>query len=321
MSAGAILNATGRRDLDGLGGLIHRMPVTAALALVGVTAIAALPPLNGFVSEWLLFQAVLQSPELPEPALQFLVPAAGALLALTAALAAACFVRFYGIAFLGRPRTPDAAGAVETDRWSLSAMGLLAALCVLVGILPGALLDLMAPAVETALGGRVPPQVNNPWLTLVPVAEVRSSYSGFLVLVFIAMSAGAAAWLVHHFASRRVRRGPAWDCGYPNTDPLTQSLTQYGGGSFAQPIRRVMGGALLAARETVEMPPPGDMRPARHHVHTEDMAWSHVYQPLAAAIGASATRLNGLQFLTIRRYLSLVFISLILLLIGLAIWN
>ena len=317
MAAGSVLSATGRRDLDALGGLIHRMPVTAFLALVGVTAISALPPLNGFVSEWLVFQAVLQSPDLRQPALQFLVPAAGGLLALAAALAAACFVRFYGVAFLGRPRSPEAAGAAEVDRWSLGAMAALATLCVLAGIVPGALLDLMAPAVEGMLGARVPAQLGNAWLTLVPVAEVRSSYSGILVMVFVAITASAAAWLVHRLASRRVRRGPAWDCGFPNADPFTQ----YGSGSFAQPIRRVLGTALMAAREEVEMPPPGDMAPARHAVTTRDLAWSHLYLPVAAAIEFAAARANGLQFLTIRRYLGLVFASLILLLVGLAIWN
>jgi hydrogenase-4 component B len=317
MVAGAVLNATGRRDLDGQGGLIHRMPVTAFLALVGAMAISALPPLNGFVSEWLLFQAVLQSPSLTQPGLQFLVPAAGGLLALAAALAAACFVRFYGIIFLGRPRSDDARGASETDRWSLAAMGALALLCVLAGILPGVLIDLVAPAVEFMLGGaRVPPQSSNAWFTLIPVAEVRSSYSGFLVMAFIATAGGSAAWLVHRLASKRLRRGPAWDCGFPNDDPITQ----YGGGSFAQPVRRVMA-PVLAARETVAMPPPGDMAPARHTVHTEDLAWSRVYMPLTAFVGFATTRLNGLQFLTIRRYLSLVFASLILLLMGLAIWN
>lgn len=317
MAAGAVLAATGRRDLDGLGGLIHRMPATAFLALVGVTAIAALPPLNGFASEWLLFQGVLQSPHMPQLALQILVPAAGGLLALSAALAAAGFVRFYGIAFLGRPRTAEAAEAHEVDRWSLGAMAGLAVLCGLAGVLPGAVLDLLAPAVEVAAGGRLPPQLGNPWLTLVPVPEVRSSYSGFLVFVFVAVCGFGAAWLVHRFASRRVRRGPAWDCGFPGDEPITQ----YGGGSFAQPIRRVLGGTLLAARETVEMPPPGDLRPARHAARTEDPAWTRIYLPVGAAVGAAALRLNALQFLTIRRCLSLVFVSLILLLLGLTLWN
>jgi hypothetical protein len=193
----------------------------------------------------------------------------------------------------------------------------LAALCLLAGVLPGAVLDLIAPAVDLAVGGRIPPQLGNPWLTLVPVAAGRSSYSGFLVLVFIVFGALASAALVHRFASRRLRRSPAWDCGFPSADPATQ----YGGGSFAQPIRRVLGGTLLAARETVEMPPPGDLRPARHAVQTEDLAWTGLYLPVATAVGALATRLNALQFLTIRRYLSLVFVSLILLLLGLTIWN
>ena len=316
MVAGAILNATGQRDLDRLGGLIHRMPSTAFLALVGVTAISALPPLNGFVSEWLLFQAVLQSPNLPQPVLQFLVPAVGGLLALAAALAAACFVRFYGVIFLGRPRSDEARGAAEVDRWSLAAMAALALMCVLAGIMPGVLIDFVAPAVRLAVDARMPPQATNPTFTLIPVAEVRSSYSGLLVMAFIAISGGTSSWLVHRLASRRLRRGPAWDCGFPNADPVTQ----YGGGSFAQPIRRVMG-SFLAARETVSMPLPGDMAPARHLVQTEDLAWSRLYLPIIALVSLATTRFNALQFLTIRRYLSLVFGSLILLLTGMAIWN
>ena len=106
--AGGVLNATGERDMENLGGLIHRMPQTAFVFLIGCVAISALPPLNGFVSEWLTFQAILLSPHLPSWGLKFMVPAVGALLALSAALAAACFVRAFGISFLGRPRTPAA---------------------------------------------------------------------------------------------------------------------------------------------------------------------------------------------------------------------
>ena len=182
--------------------------------------------------------------------------------------------------------------------------------------MPGVLIDFVGPAVERAVEARLPIQAGNAWSTLVPVAEVRSSYSGLLVMVFIAISGGAIAWLVHRLASRRLRRGPAWDCGFPNADPVTQ----YGGGSFAQPIRRVMA-PVLAARETVVMPPPGDATPARHEVQTEDLAWTRLYLPIIAAIDYATTRLNALQFLTIRRYLSLVFGSLVLLLTGLAIWN
>ena len=106
--AGAVLTATGERNMERLGGLIHRMPRTAAAFLVGCAAISALPPLNGFVSEWLTFQAILVGPDLPQWGLRFMIPTVGALLALSAALAAACFVKAYGVVFLGRPRTPQA---------------------------------------------------------------------------------------------------------------------------------------------------------------------------------------------------------------------
>ena len=109
LGAGAVLHATGRRDLDGLGGLVHRMPQTSFFWLIGALSISALPPLNGFVSEWLLFQAVLAGPAFPEPILRFLSPALGAMLALAAGLAAACFVRAFGTVFLGRPRSKEAA--------------------------------------------------------------------------------------------------------------------------------------------------------------------------------------------------------------------
>src|SRR5881275_228240 len=116
--SGAVLTATGERDMEHLGGLIHRMPYTAFTFLVGCVAISALPPFNGFVSEWLTFQAILLSPQLPSWGLKLLVPAIGALLALSAALAAACFVKACGITFLGRPRTRAAEHAQETDRFS-----------------------------------------------------------------------------------------------------------------------------------------------------------------------------------------------------------
>ena len=317
MGAGAVLTATGRRDLDGLGGLIHRMPVTSALMLVGVVAIAALPPLNGFASEWLVFQAVLASPALPQAVLQLVIPAAGGLLALAAALVAVAFARIYGVAFLGRPRSDAAARATEVDRFSLTAMALLAALCVLAGILPGLVIDALAPVAEALVGARLPGQAAQPWLTLTPVAETRSSYNGLLVLAFAVVSASGAAWAVHRLASRELRRAPAWDCGFPLNDPTTQ----YGAGSFAQPVRRVFATNLMHAREDVQMPAPGDPRPARHTLVVRDLVWDGIYAPLAATVDAVATRANRLQFLTVRRYLSLVFASLVLLLIGLALWS
>jgi len=318
LGTGAVLTATGERDMERLGGLIHPMPWTALAFLIGAAAISALPPLNGFVSEWLTFQAILLTPELPQWLLKFLAPAVGALLALSAALAAACFVKAFGITFLGRPRSPAAAQARETDRYSLSALFILAALCLLAGILPGLVVDGLAPVVGLLNGGaQLTAQHSQPWLTLAPVTEVKSSYNGLLVLLFMALSGVLAAVLIHRLASAAARRGPAWDCGFPDASPMTQ----YTAGSFAQPIRRVFGSVVFQARERVTMPPPGDGRPAKLEVKMRDPVWDAGYAPIAAAVIAVSTRFNHLQYLTIRRYLSLVFGALVLLLLGMALWR
>src|SRR5204862_1361967 len=243
--SGAVLTATGPRDLEHLGGLIHRMPLTAFAFLAGCTAISALPPLNGFVSEWLTFQAILLSPELPQWTLKVMVPAIGGLLALAAALAGATFVKMFGITFLGRPRSNEAATAQEVDRFSLAAMFAFALLCLLAGILPGLFIDGLAPVTQALVGARMPAQTALPWLSIVPIAESRSSYNGLLVFAFIALSTLAAVEVIHRFASHSLRRGPAWGCGFPDAG----LATQYSAGSFAQPIRRVFASQIFLARE------------------------------------------------------------------------
>ena len=157
-----------------------------------------------------------------------------------------------------------------------------------------------------------------PWLSIVPIAESRSSYNGLLVFVFIAVSAHARRACRSTASPRaRLRRAPAWDCGYPDPSPATQ----YTADSFAQPIRRVFGTLVFRAREQVEMPPPGDPRPARFDVSMRDLVWDVLYAPVAARRRLSPpTGSIALQFLTIRRYLSLVFVALVVLLLVLALW-
>jgi formate hydrogenlyase subunit 3/multisubunit Na+/H+ antiporter MnhD subunit len=314
--AGAVQSATGTRDMEHLGGLIHRMPATSFAFLVGCVAISALPPLNGFVSEWLTFQAILLSPALPDWGLKLSIPAVGALLALSAALAAACFVKAFGITFLGRPRTPQAERAIETDRYSLAAMGALAGICLVAGIFPGVFIDALTSAVQFMVDARMPVQSALPWLSIVPIAESRSSYNGLVLFLFIGFAAYAAVYMIHRFASNVVRRGPAWDCGYP--EPST--ATQYSASSFAQPMRRVYGTLVFRARERVDMPPPGDLRVAHITVSLRDLVWEWFYAPVAVAVTRAADRLNPLQFQTIRRYLAFVFGALVTLLLVIALW-
>jgi formate hydrogenlyase subunit 3/multisubunit Na+/H+ antiporter MnhD subunit len=314
-SGGSMLVATGTRAMEKLGGLIHRMPLTALATLVGAAAISALPPLNGFASEWLLFQTILLSPSFTSWSLKLLAPSIGAVLALAAAIAAACFVRYFGMSFLGRARSPEAAAAVEADRSSLVAMAMFAVLCIVSGIVPGLAADLLRPAVSQLLPqGAMTPQIAVPWLSLVPIAPERSSYNGVLLFLFVLLSASLMAAIVRRVASHRVRRSDAWDCGFPDPRPVTQ----YSASSFAQPLRRVFGPLLFGATETVGLPPPGDLRPATFAAVIHDRIWDVLYRPLAGLVTGAAERLNRFQFLTVRRYLSLVFGTLVLLLCILA---
>ena len=305
--AGAVLGATGERNIERLGGLIHGMPKTAFLFLGGCVAIAALPPMNGFVSEWMIFQAILLSPSLPQWILKLIVPAVGVGLALTAALGAGCYVRAFGIAFLGRPRSPAAKTASDPDDWSLGAMTGLFALCLLAGVAPGFMIDTISPAAAAYVGGRMPAQNAIPWMTIAPIAESRSLYNGFLVLAFILISSVGAAKLIHRYCSRDTRRGPAWDCGYVEPSPITQ----YSASSFAQPVRRALGRIAFSAQEQLDMPLPGETRAARFTVTIEDRFMKYLYTPLSTAVWFGADRLNVVNFLSIQGYLTLVFVALV----------
>jgi formate hydrogenlyase subunit 3/multisubunit Na+/H+ antiporter MnhD subunit len=310
LGSGAILNSTHERDMEHLGGLIGRMPLTAVAFLVGCIAISALPPFNGFVSEWLTFQAILLSPQLPQWILRLLVPAVGATLACSAALAAACFVKAFGVTFLGRGRSRAALQATETDYCSRAAMLLFAALCLLAGVLPGLVMDGLGHTTQMLIGAHLAPQATQPWLRIAPIEPTRGVYNGLLVFAMIASAAIATALIARRTAARRARRSAAWDCGFPEMSPATQ----YSAGSFAQPIRRVFGTVLFRARESVRMPGPGETGAATLRLELHDTVWEAFYSPVIRAVGALADRLTKLQFLTIRKYLMLVFATLILLL-------
>lgn len=315
--AGAVLHSTGRRDFDSLGGLIHRMPVTAVLWLAGALSISALPPFNGFISEWLLFQAVLAGPHFPEPVLRFMSPAVGAMLALAAALAAGCFVRAFGIAFLGRPRSEAAANAHDASRPQLVAMAFLALLCLLGGLFANVTIGAIQPLLMQLTAASLPGAATAPTpFSLVAFDTGRSIYDALTIAVFLVSSGALTAVLIHRIAGRQTRRAAAWDCGFPDASPLTQ----YSASSFSQPLRRVYATSIFAAAETVDMPPPGDNRPARLQVRVRDHIWDYLYDGVARLVQVLSRRLNRLQFLTIRSYLMLMFSALIVLLVIAAVW-
>jgi formate hydrogenlyase subunit 3/multisubunit Na+/H+ antiporter MnhD subunit len=312
LGAGAVLYRTHERELEHLGGLIHRMPVTAALFLVGSISISALPPFNGFVSEWLTFQTALQTTQLESGVLRAVLPIAAALLALTGALAAATFVKAYGVAFLGKPRERRVAHAREAPAGMLIGMGLLAALCLALGVLPTTVIGALKTVAQSLIG-EIPTQMTaHGWLWLTPVSAEVASYSAPLVLAAIALTFLVGRLLLRRNANP-IRRGAPWDCGF---GPLNTRM-QYTAAAFAQPIRRVFAG-VWKVQEQVEVTrasaPATLVTGIRHQLHVHDWSWSKLYEPIGRLVLDGARRIGLLHSGSIRTYLMYSFATLLLLL-------
>ena len=215
--AGSVLHATGTREMSRLGGLWRTMPWTAGLFALGALAVSGLPPLNGFVSEWLVYLGLLGSVTSKAPAAWAAMPAI-LLLALAGALALACFAKAGATIFLGAPRTQTAAHAHESGRWMLGPMIGLAALCALLGLFP----VLFWPAVTRAAGAWHPA-----WMTAVPPPPLLTL--GTVQVVLAAAAAGAAVFLWRKAQGNGLQRALTWDCGYATP----RARMQYTGGSFA----------------------------------------------------------------------------------------
>jgi formate hydrogenlyase subunit 3/multisubunit Na+/H+ antiporter MnhD subunit len=319
LGAGEVLYGAASRRMDRLGGLIHAMPWTAGLVLLGAAAAAALPPLSGFASEWLLLQAVIAAWRVGDLAFQIGAAAATALAALAVALSAAAMLRFYGMVFLGRPRSPRAAGATEISGVARAALMLPAALTVVFGLTPGFLLELAAPALRlltgagaglSALGG-----------VTVTVAEGGAGYAPLIVFVLLLLLGGSFVWFARRQAPGIVR-GPAWDCGFiapPHHLPFGDPATQVSAAGMAQPLRRMLGKTLLAAREKVAMPPPGDTAPARLQAGFHDPVLALISGPLPRARDRLAALAERLRDFSLRQCLGLGF-AVLLALMALLIW-
>jgi formate hydrogenlyase subunit 3/multisubunit Na+/H+ antiporter MnhD subunit len=314
MGAGAVLHATGERNMERLGGLIHTMPWTAALFLVGAVSISALPPFNGFVSEWLTFQAFLLSPSLPQPMMKLLIPMGAALLALTSALAAACFVKAFGVSFLGHWRGPAGPPAHEAG-WSMRAGMLLAAVsCLALGVFPPYVIDWMDAVTGQLVGAKIGSPVGGfGWLWLTPVAAERASYSGGIVFAGLLLCI-PAVYLLLHIKPGAIRRVPIWDCGFEKLTPRMQ----YTGTAFAMPLRRIFG-FLFGVREQVRPAPhPGrSAYPRRigYSLRVRDRAWSWFYAPIGLVSFFLARQVGRLQQGRIQSYLIYSFVTVIVLLV------
>lgn len=313
LGAGAIHQHSHEHDLERMGGLIHRMPYTAFFFLIGCISIAALPPFNGFVSEWLTFQAALQATVLESGVLRAIIPVSAALLALTGALAAACFVKVYGIAFLGKARSRHVSHAHDPSWGMRAAQAWLAALCLLFGVLPTWVVQTMNVIPRDLLGTGLPAVADQGWLWLTPVSTEVSSYAAPLVLVGIALAWGIGYWVLHPHRVRVRRRADPWDCGF---GPLSRRM-QYTATAFSMPIRRVFQ-PVWQIEETVEKQRPDgqSIRVSKisYQLQVEDWSWRFFYDPIGRWVQAAARHLGRIQTGNIRTYLAYSFFTLLVLL-------
>lgn len=306
LATGSVLHATRERSLGKLGGLIHRMPWVAWTALVGTLAIAGLPPLNGFVSEWLLLQAFLFTPSLPQSFVNMLVPLAAAALVLAVALAAYVMVKFYGVIFLGRPREPNLAYAQDAGPRERIALVALAVGCVLLGVFPVTVIGAIDHVNGLLLDTSVRAAGQSTWLLLAPIAMDRSSYSPLIVLAVIVAVVLITIEVVHRVWHGHVRRAPAWDCGFPLQTARMQDTAE----GFGQPIRQVFEPFFRMERH---LPSPFDDKP-RYRVRATDHLWEWLYLPIVRAADAAGRLVGLIQRGRIAVYLTYSFITLLALL-------
>ncbi|MDH4061985.1 MAG: hydrogenase 4 subunit B [Aquincola sp.] len=307
LGTGSVLHATAERNLGKLGGLIRTMPWVACVTLVGVLASAGLPPLGGFVSEWLLLQSFLFTPGLPHSVLNMLIPVFAALIALVAALAGYTMVKFFGIIFLGQPREDKLAQAHDAGHWERAGMLWLVAGCLALGLLPNQFIQVIDPVtrqlVAAGLGDAVAAQG---WL-LAPTGVERASYGPAIFLLGVAASWALAWLLVRRLYHGRLRRAAPWACGFPWPNARMQDTAE----GFGQPIRQIFEPFFRMRRE---LPSPFDARP-RYLVTVEDHVWHWIYLPIGAAVARVARLVGLLQQGRIAVYLLYSFLTLIAMLL------
>lgn len=314
LGAGSVLTATGTRDLDRLGGLVRRMPVTAATFAIGALAIAALPPLNGFVSEWVLLQALVHSLPSSTAAVAVTMPVAVAVVALTGGLTAATFVKAFGTGFLAMPRSPEAAVAEESPRMMQVALGLLATVCVALGLAPTKLVGPVARAV----GVLVPFADANPVRTAdlrLELAGVSSTFSPLM------LAAGLTIALVATLAVVRTARSPAivrgaetWGCGRS----VQTARMEYTATSYAEPLQRVFDDVLRPDLD-IDVDHHAESRyyveAIRFRRGIRDGIEHRLYMPVLRLAGWWGKTARGLQNGSIHRYLGYAMVALIAVLV------
>ena len=310
LEAGVVEHTTGTRDMDRLGGLIHRLPRSAVIAFTGTLGIAALPPLNGFVSEWLIFQGLFQGFRTGSHLIAILIVLAAATLGLTGGLAIYAFVRGFGIPFLGMPRTREAARAREAGQ-PVTGPGLLALACVALAVGAPVMLTALSRAVRTVTGVTLGPLLLPGNLTVIPAHKNFSAFSPTYLAVFLA-AAGAVPLLIYVAGRPRAPSVsvPVWDGGIVSFRPRMQ----YSAMTFSAPTR-VTFDALYRPSVSVDRAsddPAGRSGPVHYESQVTPVFERYLYQPVIRAVEWLADVIRPLQSGDVNLYLFYVFAVVLL---------
>ena len=315
LGAGAVMHSTHTRDMERMGGLIKRMPATALCFLIGAVAISALPPLNGFVSEWLTYQALLRGFGATDHLLRLMFPIGGAMLALTGALAAACFVKAFGITFLAQPRSDESAQAREAPIAMLAGQGLLAAACIVLGLFPTIVLTLLDPLTLQLTGQQLGDKLTLANGLVLGNGLVEGGTVSTLGIALVGLSLlpiPLVLWLLLGRKSK-TRIGPSWDCGLKGLTPQME----YSATGFSKPIRMVFK-ALFRPRREIQSEydySPYFAKTIRFESHVDEVFEKRVYRPLNRAVIRLSRRMRALQAGSIQAYLIYIFVTLLSLLL------
>jgi hydrogenase-4 component B len=313
LGAGSVLHSTHTRNMEELGGLNRRMPWTSLCFLIGAIAISGLPPLNGFVSEWLTYQSLLAGFGAAKGLVGLMFPIAGSLLALTGALAAACFVKAFGITFLALPRSAEAENAHEAPGTMLAGMGILAFACFALGIGASWFLPVFDGITRQLVGASVSRDLTlaNGFVISAGTPHGGSVSTAAIAGLLIALAALPAWFFVRRFALRRV--GPTWDCGLPGLGPENE----YTATAFSKPLRMVFAALYKPRREIQAVFDVSPYFPKSIHFESEiePTFENKIYKPLQAMVYWVSVRMRAIQAGSIHAYLAYIFVTLVVLLL------
>ncbi len=288
MTSGAIVNATGTRNIEEMGGLIKRMPKTAMLFLIGAISISALPPFNGFVSELMIFQTFFQSSVLANPFLELLLLLALAVFALTSALAAACFVKAFGVTFLALPRSHEAKDAKESPKLMIIGSAILAGLCVVLGIFSSQIFGLLGFSVA-----------------LPNMLFIGAILAGFYGLIFLAM---------REVANRKERVTETWGCGIP----VQNSKMEYTASGFSEPIVTILKGIFRTQKKsqrTFSDDKNSVFREGKAEIQLLKFFEERIYMPVANAVRKVAEKINNMQRGDVDLHVAYAFVMIVIFLL------